>query len=94
MGPKFDRDTGQFLKCMLQQHEFTFGIHWTALNPCTVPRRANFDPLSDLIDIHIGGHADGPFCGTLNYGEWQHGTRFLETASPLDFLGNLVWRGY
>ena len=90
MRTEFDGDAIECLECVAKQHQFAFRIQGAALDPFTVPGRTNLNPLRRMVDIHIGGHADGlPGC-VLDNSERQHRAGRLETAPTVDFGTHLI----
>lgn len=93
MGAELDRDGVQRFKGMMQHQELAFGVEPGTLHRSAIPRGADFQPLVAMVDVHIGGHADGAGIVVEN-GKGHHAARLLQRKAAVDFYGHLLWRGY
>ena len=92
MGAEFDGEAAPDLEGMAKHQALGLRVDGAALGRGGEPGRADFDPRGGVVDVHVGGHADGRAAGVED-GEGDHLAPVAERQAAVDLGRHPLGRG-
>jgi hypothetical protein len=93
MRTQLHRDAAQRIERMREQQAFCFRVEGRPLHAARIPGGSDLDATMDVVDVHVGRHADDAAVG-CNHSEGQHQGLCMQVESAFDLLHHALRRGY